>query len=422
MLSAISYLLIARFSMPQGGAARKSDNSSSTKRRSSSNSAKRQNFGVQQPANDNNILIPANDNSAIAPSISTLRGIGPSSPKLSPRPTGSASASAIKPRSSRNKSRSVGPQAIARPVNPAQIAARLNSDQQQSRRDQTPGSGPTREEMLAGSGGGGDVLSGQYDPLEGSSAYGRESTAPPGSMAETPEIDTERGGGQMGSDLERQRAMQLQQGKMAAVRQSAGDTGSATGLPSLSGTTAQTKTTEEQPPAQGTVAEAAGKAFPMGRESQGKDSEQLDKAQQLAQAVGAERTAKVIQTAQNVKGNLEALRKAQKTLKNFWNLIKAGELAASVSIASLVLLIVTANLQMINKYTFKNNLIPETYFVEDGAIVCTDCGLCGASCISVFVMPMVLIPFIAAVIVMGGVFGLDYFGVIDMTGLMSGLF
>jgi hypothetical protein len=408
--------------MPQGGDAGKLEPQKSDNARSSSNSAKRQNFGVQNPAIDNSkpgSKIPTlRGMPKSAPGITTLRGIGPSTPKLPPKPTGSASASRVKPRSSLKKSRSVGPQAITRPVNQMQMASRLNADQQQARRDQTPGLGPTREEMLADSGNSaGGVLPGQFDALAGSGAYGREATSPPGSMAETPEIDTEKGGGVMKSDLENQRAMQLQQSQMAAVRQSAGSTSAEAGLPALSGVAGAVASGTEKPQQSGIVGEAAEKVFPMGKESQDKGSAELQTAQKLTQAMGMERTAKTIETARNIKGNIQAAQKVAKTLKNFWNLIKAGELAAGISVVSLILLIVTANLQMINKYTFKNKLIPETYLVEDAAIVCFDCGGCLSICFNVFTISVLISVFVGMLILIGGLYGLDYFGVLSLVDL-----
>ncbi|MDF1497607.1 MAG: hypothetical protein P1P90_06185 [Patescibacteria group bacterium] len=416
--------------MPQGGADKNLDPRGSGKNRSSSNSEKRKNY---TPNKLNKIkekgkkyltygaiaMGAAGDAPSAISAGSPATNQSTSAKKMPPKPTGSASPSKVKRRSPQNQSRSVGPEAIARPVNPVQMASRLHSDRLKSANDNN--AGQTREEMIADSGDTGEsVLPGQYDPLQENSAYGNSTPTAPGSMSEAKADDENKGGGQMQSDLERQRAMQLQQGKMASVQQNAGGSVGESGLPSLSGAQAKESQSKEESQQQTPVKEESSKLFRMGQDAKG--GGELDKAQQIAQAVGAERVAKAAQTAKNVKGNLEALRKAQKTLQSFWNLIKAGELAAGVSVVSIIVLVVTANLQMINKYTFKNKLIPETFFVEDGAIVCTDCALCGASCISVFAMPMVLIPFIAAVIVMGGVLGLDHFGIIDMAGFMSDAF
>jgi len=408
--------------MPQGGAARKNEPQKNASGRSFSNSAKRQNFGLQQPANDNaqaaSQIPTLKGVPQTAPGIRTLRGVGPASSKMPQKPTGSASHSSAKRRSPLKKSRSVGPQAISRPVNPIQMATRLNADQQQSRHDETPGSGPSREEMLADSGDAmGGVLPGQFDPLQGSGAYGREATAPPGSMAESPEVDTAKGGGTIQSDLERQRAMQLQQSQMAATRQSAGSAGALAGLPTLSDQTGASTTRPPETQAQESAPGIAENVFPAGQSSEGRDTAQLQTAQKLAQTMGMERTAKAVQTASDIKGNIQAAQKVAKTLKNFWNLIKAGELAAGISVVSLIVLVVTANLQMINKYTFKNSFIPETYLIEDATIICVDCGGCLSICFNVFTVSVLISVFIGALILIGGLYGLDYFGVLQMVDL-----
>ena len=104
----------------------------------------------------------------------------------------------------------------------------------------------------------------------------------------------------------------------------------------------------------------------------------------------------------------------QQSARSFWNILKAGELVSSVTIFSLIVLIITANIQMINKYTFKTRIIPSTYLIEDAIIVCADCALCGASCISIFTSTGFIIPIIGSLLWLAGVLGLDYFDIIDL--------
>jgi len=409
--------------MPQGGAARKSDTQPSDSNRSSSNSVKRQRFSTPKAANDNT-------KPSAAPGAKTLRGTGPKVVKLTPKPTGTASPAVIKQSKSQKKSRSVGPQAIARPVAQSQLAAQLDTEQQQARRSSATGSSQTREQMLADSSDtAGTVLPGQFDPQQSAGAYAPEASTPPGSAAEPPDIDIERGGGDVQSDLERQRAMQLQQGQMAAARQHAGTAAASAGLPAIAGTTipsvADTEPTEvqatsEDQPVQATTAGRS--VFQAGQEPTGKGASQIQAAQSIASAVGMERTAKAAGVAQSAIGNAQAAKKAAQSLKTFWNIVKAGELAAGMSVVSIIVLIVTANLQMINKYTFKNKLVPETYLVEDATIICADCALCGSSCISFLAMPFVFIPLIGGVILLGSIIGLDQLDVIDIGAMFTAVF
>ncbi len=424
--------------MPQGGAAKKLEPQASDKNRSSSNAAKRATFSVKiTPVNDNSSA-PSSGRSTLpsitptakgmpqtSPGAKTLRGIGPSAPKTAPRPTGIGSASPVGKKSPKKPSRSVGPKAITRPVNPMQLASRLQSDQQRARLDSAPGTGPTREEMLAGTGTGDNaILPGQFDPLKGQSAFGREAEAP-GSMSESSDrTDDAKGGGPVMSDLERQRAMQFSQAQMAAAAGAsgvagAGQTGTETAAPgaitvgkksAVAQTSPQEQTIEET---EQTIEEQV----PADQKQPGKKGSDLQTAQNIASAMNMEKTAKVLGAAQAVKGNIEAVRKVQKTAQTFWNIIKAGELAAGVSILSLVILIITANLQMINKYTFKNRIIPPTFLIEDAAIICVNCALCGASCISVTAMPFIMIPLIGSLILMAGLLGLDFLDIFDL-GIM----
>jgi hypothetical protein len=403
--------------MPQGAAARKLPPPKDDSNRSSSNSQKRKQFPTPQAANDNSSNTPTLKGSpATAPGTRTLRGVGPSSPKLSPKPTGSASSSPVSKRSPQAKSHSVGPDAIARPVNQLQTAARLGADQQQSRRDSAPGSGQTREQMIADSNDttSGSVLPGQYDPLQSSSAYGKQSTRAPGSAAEPAKADTESGGGQVQSDLERQRATQLQQGKMAATRQLASQSAADAGIPLAAGTAGATQSSGRE--AEASSPETSSQFFQAGQAPEGKASGQIQTAQKLASSVGAEKTAKALGTARKVQGNLQAAQKAAKAAKNFWNIIKAGELAAGISVFSLVILIITSNLQMINKYTFKNPLIPETYLVEDGAIICTDCAVCGSSCFTLFTSPVFIVILIGALVLLVAMLGMSQLLPLDLLG------
>jgi hypothetical protein len=431
--------------MPQGGAARKIQPSASDNNRSSSNAAKRASYEPKKPANDQQAerreyleshrgqILPDNDQrSETNPHKILLKNF----PKLLSRAvknelknnkkgrsreklTGAGSASPTGKKSKKSQSRSVGPQAATRPVNPMQMASRLQADQQQSRLDNAPGTGQTREQMLAGTGSGENpILPGQFDPLQGQSSFGRQAQAP-GSMSEPAEsAAAERGGGPVMSDLERQRAMQLNQAQMTS---SAGATGvvgagqTGTEAPSQEGSgfsqhqTAGTiqesdQTTQET---QQTTDQAQGN-----QTQPGKTGSDIQTAQNIAAAMHMEKTAKALAVAQSVKGNVEAARKVAKTAQTFWNIIKAGELAAGVTVISLIILIITANLQMINKYTFKARLIPPTFLVEDFAIICFNCALCGATCISLTAMPFIMIPVIGGLVIIGGILGLDFLDII----------
>lgn len=401
--------------MPQSGAVRKTNpNSNKSNRRSQ----KRRGFSIPTPANDNNpppstinspqIQPAANDNNQqTAPSPAALSSIGPSVPNSGAKLTGTGMPSSVKKQINKYATRSVGPKAIARPVNQTAMASRLAQDQQADRMAQSEDLGPTREEMLADSGDADStVLPGQYDPLTQGNAYGRQAASPPGSMAETQaDKDLSKEGGEMQTDLERQRAMQLEQQKMS---QSA----SLTTAKQPSEAQASAKDETKTPAPQGEK-----KVFSAGGPVEGKGAAETEKAQQIAQAIGAERTAKALETVQNVRGNLEAAKKAAKAAKNVWNLIKTGELAAGVSVFSLVVLFITANLQMINKYTFKNRLVPETYKVEDFVILCSDCLVCGSACFNFYTAIIIFWVLIGALIILGSIYGLDYFGILSLVDL-----
>ncbi|MBD3281748.1 hypothetical protein GF391_03300, partial [Candidatus Uhrbacteria bacterium] len=348
---------------PPEGAARSTDPNPSDKNRSSSSAQKRRNYSPRA-ANDN-----SSQRQEKPPEIN-LQKVAPQSKQIPPSPTGLAVPSSVKKRVKKMASRSVGPEAIAKPVSQTGMAAQLGADQQRARLDQDPSSGQTREQMLADSSDtGSTVLPGQYDPLAKSGAYGRQATAPPGSMAETQaDKDLSKEGGEMKTDMERQRAMQMEQQKMAAAHSRAG-AGIAGASPSAVSEQEQGQATQAAQQGAGEAekqtAQRGTGAFQAGQAPTGKGAAETAKAQQFAQAVGAERTAKTLQTVQSARGNIESAQKAAKAAKTFWNLIKTGELAAGITVVSLIVLFITANLQLINKYTFKNKIIPETYLVED---------------------------------------------------------
>lgn len=396
--------------MPNGSSARKLNPNASDNNRSSSNAKKRRDYSP----------IAANDNSNLqkkAPEIN-LERIAPKSKLTPPSPTGSASATPVKDgKRKTTTSHSIGPEAIARPVSQNQLAAQLGSDQQRARNDNNLDQ--TREEMLAETGDASStVLPGQYNPLTDNSAYSQKATTPPGSMAEpSPSKDLDKEGGAMQSDLERQRAMQMEHDKMSATRSQAG-AGTAT---TLGASSQEQPSSEQQTESTATEATPASQAsagmFPGGQAPTGKGTAETAKAQQFAQAIGAERTAKTLQTVQSARGNVQAARKAAKTAKTLWNLIKTGELAAGITVVSLIVLFITANLQMINKYTLKSKIIPETYLLEDFTYLCMDCLLCGSACFSALTSTSLIWLLLAGLMMLTGfVFGLDYFGVLELFG------
>jgi hypothetical protein len=443
--------------MPQGGAAKKIQPPASDNNRSSSNAAKRASYEPKKPANDQQaerrdyleshrgqILPDDSKESALDMHLSLAKKMPKllykavkqsikekaSGNKENKKPTGAGSASPVGKKSPKNASRSVGPGAITRPVNPMQLASRLQANQQQSRMDNAPGTGPTREEMLASSGtGGNQILGGQFDPLQGQGSFGQEAKAP-GSMSEsTPSDADERGGGPMMSDLERQRAMQLNQAQMVATADTTGKATNSTNR--LQPHYAHRMTQEEIEVLHQQRRKEREKEYNEGLEKDGfyrdehgglhrsntpsnKQSSDIQTAQNLAAAMHMDKTAKALAAAEAIKGNIDAIRKVQKTAQAFWNIIKAGELAAGVSVISLIVLIITANIQMINKYTFKNRIIPPTFFIEDAAIICVNCALCGASCISVTAMPFIMIPLIGSLILLAAFFGLDFLDILDL--------
>jgi len=398
--------------MPSGPSSRKQTPQENDSKRLSLNSLKRAAF-PKKSAGANS------ENPTLAPVID-LKRVSPKLKKVSAKPTGLAAPSPITRATVPAKSRSIGPKAITRPVNPIQIASRLNAEQQLARHEGAAGEDLTREELLseAGTNGSGTVLPGQFSPLKGMSAYGQAAKAPPGSLAEAPELDIERGGGIVQSDLERQRAMQLEQQKMIGA---AGLIGAKAvhDIIEPSPRAKAAEPTSAEIPEPDAEAPATQRLPQAPRTEAGKSAEQLQAAQNIAAQAGFERTAKALAAADSIRGNLEALRKAQKTAQATWNLIKTGELAAGMSIVSLLVLIITANLQMINKYTFKMPLVPPTFFVEDAIIVCIDCALCANSCLSVFLFPLFLIPLIGALIIIGIYLGLDLTG---FGGIFGNLF
>ena len=431
--------------MPQGGTAKKTQPNTSDNNRPSSNTANNKPTSTPPDTSeiDENWDTPANDNSLTRqskrlkyppdtptekrtpqkpPSNKILRKTEPSTPKITPRLTGAGSALPISKKSKKSPSRSVGPQAIVRLVSPIQMASRLQANQQRARLDNAPGTGPTREEMLADAGAGGDpILPGQFDPLKSQSAFGREAQAP-GSMSTPTKSETdERGGGPVMSDLERQRAMQLSQEKMAATASATGvadakQTDSKAESPATVTSSAETTSPSTKVPEQTEeeIEQTTEEQTPTDEKSPKKPSSDIQTAQNIASAMHMEKTAKALGAAKAIEGNIEAARKMQQSARSFWNILKAGELVSSVTIFSLIVLIITANIQMINKYTFKTRIIPSTYLIEDAIIVCADCALCGASCISIFTSTGFIIPIIGSLLWLAGVLGLDYFDIIDL--------
>jgi hypothetical protein len=114
-----------------------------------------------------------------------------------------------------------------------------------------------------------------------------------------------------------------------------------------------------------------------------------------------------LQAAQDLQANLDAIKK----LKRLYDVAKLG---AALSLWGIVLVILTMNIQLINKYTTKIRVIPKQTLVEDVLTVIVDLLL--LQVMIVFTAVMLIVPAIIAA-VLAGLFTLaDASGFIDLIG------
>ena len=81
---------------------------------------------------------------------------------------------------------------------------------------------------------------------------------------------------------------------------------------------------------------------------------------------------KAVQAAQRIQANIQSVQKIQKNLQMVWRVVNGAELLAGESGVTLVMWFFTANLQLINKVTFKVPFIPPATLVEDALTIFID--------------------------------------------------
>ncbi|MFA6446899.1 MAG: hypothetical protein WCW31_01420 [Patescibacteria group bacterium] len=231
------------------------------------------------------------------------------------------------------------------------------------------------------------VLLDSQNPL-GASAY---------SSGPDLDLETKDGGGAMESDLEAIQKMNAnQQQARRAQRMSLGEE---TGIPGMD--EGYEAPEYEETPAYTTAeeieeAEEAEETLEPG-ETQGArgDFEKLA-AWTMAQQMQLRRRQNQDQQKVSMQTHIHNVQKMQKNLQMIWRMINAAELLSSEAVYPALLWLVTANLQMINKYTFQVKWIPRTEVYEDAAYLFLDFLILGA----ILLILTVLVILIALVAVM----------------------
>lgn len=263
----------------------------------------------------------------------------------------------------------------------------------------------------------GGVLPGQYAPRGYEDVYGggispqhvSRNERAPGANYEEEELTEEEmaeEGGELGSD-EAERARVLAEQQAAARRAS-----DFSGVPGMAGPKGKPRMASTPKPAPkppgvgtggGTAGAGAGKSMAAGAASPGQLAALL--AAQKAKSVLANTLAK----NEALRQQIEGLRNIQRNLENMWRMVNASELLSAKAVFPIIMWIMTSNLQMINKYSFKVSFIPPATIVEDGFTFCVDC-LLGSNCLMNMVMYMTIavlitLPYLVAGSTVTGILG-----------------
>ena len=194
----------------------------------------------------------------------------------------------------------------------------------------------------------GNILPGAYDPLKNSGAY-QQNTQAPGAINPATKTDPYKGGGPIKTpETDRAKNLVKLQEQKKAKSMFTGET--------------ESKTT--QPPTQ--------KPSTTSKNNPQSKNQMLDRALQLKmvqQSKIYEKFKKAQKIKEEIKKAKEMVKKAKKLAKLFDDLIKASEIVGSETIVPLITLVLQEYLEVINKYTFKSELLPETFFLEDIIIV-----------------------------------------------------
>ncbi len=265
----------------------------------------------------------------------------------------------------------------------------------------------SREDLLeqAGSGEGTSVLDLGQDPLAQQGPYGQSPAAPPGSAADTAsEVTTDQGGGYMGSGGQERAALLEKQKQQARTQQLLQPGGERRG-PSTDGS--QSTPSQKSSPSQRGSGRAGG--------------DKLDQAEQVASLLKMQKAQQAVRKVQELQEVRQRLQRISKAAKTFWNLIKTGELAAGMSVVTLITLWAHLNIQMLNKLIKRTTdtevpLIGTTYWFEDILIICFDCmvGISACTASPCFIL------FIAAILIAAAAFGV--FEALDFFGILNALF
>jgi hypothetical protein len=117
-----------------------------------------------------------------------------------------------------------------------------------------------------------------------------------------------------------------------------------------------------------------------------------------------------LKSAQDVQANLDSIKK----LKRIYDIAKAG---TALSFWGIVVAVLIANIQTINKYTVKVRVIPATTLVEDVAIVILDLML--LQVIILTIATVLIVPAIIVAVIVGAFTFADVSGFFDF---ISGIF
>ncbi|MBU2566309.1 hypothetical protein KKG46_01985 [Patescibacteria group bacterium] len=127
---------------------------------------------------------------------------------------------------------------------------------------------------------------------------------------------------------------------------------------------------------------------------------------------------KAVQAAQQIRANIESVKKIQKNLQWVWRVVNGAELLAGESGVTLVMWFFTANAQLINRVSFKVPFIPEATLVEDAATIFIDLVLMLFMMIIVafliIVIAIIAIPMAVQVNLLGNTF--DFLGISTALG------
>ncbi len=266
----------------------------------------------------------------------------------------------------------------------------VNLGAQQYRARRKAGPSDQRAQVMGehGLGSSTPVLLDSQNPL-GASAY---------SSGPDLDLETKDGGGAMESDLEAIQKMQARQ--QQARRAQRLTLGEETGIPGMN--EAYEAPEYEETPAYTTAeeieeAEEEEETLESG-ENQGVrgDFEKLaawTMAQQMRLRQGQSQEAQKV----SMHAHIQNVQKMQKNLQMMWRMVNAAELLSSEAIYPALLWLITANLQMINKFTFQVKWIPPTEIYEDMVYLCIDF-LIGGVILLILTILVILIALVAALI------------------------